>query len=339
MSEQANPNPPKSQSQTLSGAKPKGKVEGQVADAVMGHWADHYLPAWFRPYARLSRLERPIGWWLLLWPCLWSLAMALAASNRYFGGEAPISLTTALYYAGLFWIGAVAMRGAGCTYNDIVDHEIDASVERTRSRPLPSGQVSRKQAWLWLGLQLLIGLVVLLQFNSYTQILGLSSLLVVAAYPFMKRITHWPQLVLGLAFSWGGLMGWASVYGSLDFAPIMLYIACIVWTIGYDTIYAHQDKEDDVLIGVKSTALLFAEKTKLWLAFFYGLMIALMVVAFVSVDLGPFIWIGLSLAGAHLARQIIKLDINNGDQCLAMFKSNTNIGYLIIAGLLIEIWI
>lgn len=314
-------------------------VEGRVADAVLGHWADHYLPAWFRPYARLSRLERPIGWWLLLWPCLWSLAMALAASNRYFGGEMPISLTTALYYAFLFWIGSVAMRGAGCTYNDIVDFKIDASVERTRSRPLPSGQVSRKQAWLWLGLQLFIGLVVLLQFNGYAQILGLSSLLVVAAYPFMKRITHWPQFVLGLAFSWGGLMGWAVVYGSLDFAPIVLYLACIVWTIGYDTIYAHQDKEDDILIGVKSTALLFGDNTKLWLAGFYSLMIALMVVAFVSVDLGPFIWIGLGLAGIHLARQIIILDIDDADQCLALFKSNTNIGYLIVAGLLIEVWI
>ncbi|MCV6548662.1 MAG: 4-hydroxybenzoate octaprenyltransferase [Cohaesibacter sp.] len=319
--------------------KPDDEIEGRVADAVRGHWADHYLPVWFRPYARLSRLERPIGWWLLLWPCLWSLALAMAAGHRYFGGDMPISLSTALYYTGLFWIGAVAMRGAGCTYNDIVDHKIDAKVERTRSRPLPSGQVSRKQAWLWLALQLLAGLIVLLQFNPYTQILGLSSLIVVAAYPFMKRITHWPQFVLGLAFSWGGVMGWAAVYGSLDFAPIMLYIACVVWTIGYDTIYAHQDKEDDALIGVKSTALLFGEKTKLWLAFFYGVMIVLMVVAFVSVDLGPFIWIGLCLAIAHLARQIITLDMNDADQCLALFKSNTNIGFMILSGLLIEIWV
>ncbi|MCT4656103.1 MAG: 4-hydroxybenzoate octaprenyltransferase [Cohaesibacter sp.] len=317
----------------------KGDVEGRVADAVRGHWADHYLPVWFRPYARLSRLERPIGWWLLLWPCLWSLGLALAASNRYFGGEMPVSLSTAFYYALLFWIGSVAMRGAGCTYNDLVDYKIDAKVDRTRSRPLPSGQVSRKQAWLWLGLQLLVGLLVLLQFNDFAVKLGFSSLLVVAAYPFMKRITHWPQLVLGLAFSWGGLMGWAAVYGSLDFAPVVLYAACVVWTIGYDTIYAHQDKDDDALIGVKSTALLFADKTKHWLGFFYGLMIALMVISFVSVDLGPFIWIGLLLAAIHLARQIIILDISNADQCLALFKSNTVIGWMILAGLLIEIWI
>lgn len=308
-------------------------VEGQVADAVKGHWADHLLPAWFRPYARLSRLERPIGWWLLLWPCLWSMMLALAVEPA----AADLSPGTILRYWLAFWLGAVAMRGAGCTYNDIVDHKIDKMVERTRSRPLPSNQVTRKKAWIWLAIQLLVGLVALLQFNSYTILLGFSSLIVVAIYPFMKRITHWPQLVLGLAFSWGALVGWTAIAGVLALAPVLLYLAAIVWTIGYDTIYAHQDKEDDIMIGVKSTALLFADNTKAWLMGFYTIVVVLAAASFIAAGVAWPAFVGLGMAAMHMGWQIRILDINNADQCLSLFKSNTQIGWILAAGLLAAI--
>ena len=311
------------------------RIEGRVADAVRGHWADHYLPAWFRPYARLSRLERPIGWWLLLWPCLWSLTLAMATRNPAQLGSGPLPhWGLILWYGFAFWLGAVAMRGAGCTYNDLVDHKIDEQVERTRSRPLPSNQVTRRRAWIWLTIQLLIGLFVLLQFNRYTIILGICSLSVVAIYPFMKRITHWPQLVLGLAFSWGALVGWSAVAGSLATPPVLVYLGAIVWTIGYDTIYAHQDKEDDIMIGVKSTALLFADNTKIWLALFYAVMLAFMAAGFILAAVGWPAYIGLGLAAMHMGWQIHILDINNASQCLDLFKSNTQIGWLVFLGLL-----
>nr|WP_321458055.1 4-hydroxybenzoate octaprenyltransferase [uncultured Cohaesibacter sp.] len=308
--------------------------DGRVADAVRGHWADTLLPQWFRPYARLSRLERPIGWWLLLWPCLWSLTLAVATAQS---GSLP-SLERILWYGIAFWLGAVVMRGAGCTYNDIVDQDIDEKVERTRSRPLPSHQVSRGRAWGWLCAQLLIGLVVLLQFNEYTIWLGFASLSVVAIYPFMKRITHWPQLVLGLAFSWGALVGWTSITGQLTFAPVLMYLGAIVWTIGYDTIYAHQDKEDDVMIGVKSTALLFADNTRGWLIFFYGVMVLCMAASFAFSGVSWPAFLGLTVAAVHMGWQIWKLDISNASQCLALFRSNTQIGWIIFAGLLLSIW-
>ena len=308
----------------------KGNLEDRVADAVSGHWVDRYLPVGLRPYARLSRLERPIGWWLLLWPCLWSLTLAVSTIPA---DDLP-PVGGILWYGFAFWLGAVAMRGAGCTYNDLVDHKIDQKVERTRSRPLPANQVTRKRAWLWLGLQALIGLFVLLQFNSFSILLGFSSLIFVAIYPFMKRITHWPQFVLGLAFSWGALMGWAAIYGSLSFPPVFMYVAGVVWTIGYDTIYAHQDKEDDIMIGVKSTALLFADHTKHWLVGFYALMILLMAAAFLFSAAAWPAYLGLAAAMAHMGWQIWKLDIDSGDQCLDLFRSNTQVGWLLFAGLL-----
>ena len=310
-------------------------VEGRVADAVRGHWADTLLPSWFRPYARLSRLERPIGWWLLLWPCLWSLTLAVASSPA----ESLPSIEMILWYGVAFWLGSVAMRGAGCTYNDIVDQDIDEKVERTRSRPLPSHQVSRRNAWGWLIAQLLIGLFVLLQFNLYTIWLGFASLSVVAIYPFMKRITHWPQLVLGLAFSWGALVGWTAITGELDLAPVLMYLGAIVWTIGYDTIYAHQDKEDDVMIGVKSTALLFAENTRGWLIGFYGVMVVCVAACFAVANASWPAFAGLFVAAAHMGWQIWKLDISNAVQCLALFRSNTQIGWIIFVGLLASIWL
>ena len=306
-----------------------------MADAVRGHWVDTFLPAWFRPYARLSRLERPIGWWLLLWPCLWSLTLAVATLEAV---QLP-PVATILWYGAAFWLGAIVMRGAGCTYNDIVDHKIDEMVERTRSRPLPSNQVTRKKAWVWLAIQGAIGLLVLLQFNTYTVLLGFASLGVVAIYPFMKRITHWPQLVLGLAFSWGAMVGWTAITGSLSVSAVIMYAACIVWTIGYDTIYAHQDKEDDVMIGVKSTALLFAENTKAWLILFYFVMVSLMGASLIVSGVTWPAFVGLAIATMHMGWQIWILDINNGDQCLSLFRSNTQVGWLLFAGLLASIWV
>lgn len=234
----------------------------------------------------------------------------------------------------LFFIGAVAMRGAGCTYNDIVDVNIDNQVERTRSRPLPSGKVSRRKAWLFLVLQALAGLTVLLQFNSFTILLGLCSLAVVAAYPFMKRITNWPQFVLGLAFSWGALMGWSAEFGDVDEPAILLYVGAIMWTIGYDTIYAHQDKEDDAIVGVKSTARLFGENTKTWLIVLYSGALMCFAVAFANAQVPMPSMAGLIAAAVHMGRQIFVLDIDDGDQCLKLFRSNNQVGWLIFLGLI-----
>ena len=204
-------------------------------------WIDQIAPHWSRGYLKLARLDRPIGTWLLLWPCLWSIALASPANTA----TPPYDLLL------LFALGAMVMRGAGCTYNDIVDRDFDAKVTRTALRPIPAGDVTIRQAWLFLGLQLLIGLVILLQFNLVTVGLGLASVLLVVTYPFMKRITYWPQAWLGLTFNWGALMGWTAVTGSLGWPAVALYAAGFCWTLGYDTIYAHQDKEDDALIGVK----------------------------------------------------------------------------------------
>ncbi|NBN64452.1 4-hydroxybenzoate octaprenyltransferase [Microvirga tunisiensis] len=303
------------------------KDTGPVADAVKRHWVDTRLPPWARPYARLARWERPIGWWLLLWPCWWSAALAAMST----GAPWPDP-----WHLALFLVGAVAMRGAGCTYNDLVDEDIDARVERTRSRPIPAGQVSRTQAKIFLVLQALVGGLVLLQFNLFAILLGLASLLVVAIYPFMKRFTDWPQLFLGFAFSWGALMGWAAVYGRLDWAPIALYAGGIAWTIGYDTIYAHQDKEDDALVGVRSTARLFGGWTKPALAVLYGLATALFMLAAALVDAGPFAFIGLLLGAGHLLWQIVVLDIDDPDQCLRLFRSNTTYGWIVFAGFCAE---
>lgn len=307
-------------------------AQGRVADAPSGHWVYKTLPRRLWPYAQLARWDRPIGWWLLLWPCWWSAALAAIAYAS--PGEPLATLLPSPWYIVLFLIGAVAMRGAGCTYNDLVDQDIDMKVERTRSRPLPSRQVTRRQAWLFLVLQALVGLVVLLQFNDFAILLGICSLVVVAAYPFMKRITNWPQFVLGLAFSWGALMGWAATFGDLDPPAILLYCGSILWVIGYDTIYAHQDKEDDALVGVRSTARLFGEHTKYWLAGLYGGALMLFALAYAAAEAPMPALAGLLAAGAHMARQIKVLDIDDPDQCLKLFKSNSIVGWLIFLGLL-----
>jgi 4-hydroxybenzoate polyprenyltransferase len=302
------------------------RAGGSVADST-GNWVDTLAPAWLRPYLRLARLDRPIGSWLLLLPCWWSAALAAVAAHA----RAP-----SLLHLVLFFIGAFAMRGAGCTWNDIVDRDLDASVERTRSRPIPSGQVSVIQAAAFLVLQALIGLAVLLSFNLFTVGLGIASLAIVAVYPFMKRITYWPQIVLGLAFSWGALMGWAAAFGSLAAPPLLLYAGSISWVIGYDTIYAHQDREDDALIGIKSTALLFGARTKPMLALFYaGAVVLIGLAGFLAGARWPFA-LGLAAFAAHLAWQIARLDIGNPDNCLAVFKSDRDAGLILFAGLLLD---
>jgi 4-hydroxybenzoate polyprenyltransferase len=306
-----------------------GGFNGRVADAPSENWVYRILPPWLWPYAQLARWDRPIGWQLLMWPCFWSVALAAnaAAAQGLFSGSQT------LFHLFLYFIGAVAMRGAGCTYNDLVDHEIDMEVARTRSRPLPSGRVTRTKAKIFMVLQAFAGLLVLLQFNWLAVVLGMLSLAIVALYPFAKRFTDWPQFFLGLAFSWGALMGWAGIFGSLSFAAFALYLASVVWTIGYDTIYAHQDKEDDELIGVRSTAQLFGEQTRQWLIGLYGLTLILMVLAFVLAGVGMVAYLALLIAAGMFAWQIAKLDINDAAQCLGLFKSNTRVGLIVFAGL------
>jgi 4-hydroxybenzoate polyprenyltransferase len=298
----------------------------RVADST-GNWVDTAAPRWARPYLRLARLDRPIGSWLLLIPCWWSAALAAGIAHKL--SELPLDLA-------LFFIGAFAMRGAGCTWNDITDRDLDARVERTRSRPIPAGQVSVKQAFAFLLLQALLGLVVLLQFNRFAVLTGLASLLVVAIYPFMKRITWWPQVVLGLAFSWGALMGFAVTFARLDVTAVTLYAGSIAWVIGYDTIYAHQDVEDDALIGVKSTARLFGERTQAALVVFYGLAVALIGVALARAGSHFPAWVGLAAFAAHLCWQVVRLKIGDPVLCLKLFKSNRDAGLLLFAGLLAD---
>jgi 4-hydroxybenzoate polyprenyltransferase len=302
------------------------RIGGPVADAT-GNWVDTFAPVWVRPYLRLARLDRPIGSWLLLLPCWWSSGLAAIAAKE--ATPSPLHLL-------LFLVGAFAMRGAGCTWNDIVDRDLDGSVERTRSRPIPSGQVSVAQAAAFLILQATVGFCVLISFNGFAIALGIASLAIVAVYPFMKRITYWPQTVLGLAFSWGALMGWAAAFGRLDVAPVVLYAGSIAWVIGYDTIYAHQDREDDALIGIKSTALLFGERTKPMLGVFYGLAVALIGAAGLSAGGRVFFAFGLLVFAAHLVWQIIRIDIADPDHCLALFKSNRDAGLILFAGILLD---
>jgi 4-hydroxybenzoate polyprenyltransferase len=298
---------------------------GRVADST-GNWVDGVAPAWARPYLRLARLDRPIGSWLLLMPCWWSVGLAAVHARSEVN----------VWHLLLFFIGAFAMRGAGCTWNDIVDRDLDSRVERTRSRPIPSGQVTVASAAAFLVLQALVGLAVLLQFNRFTIYVGFASLAVVAIYPFMKRITYWPQIVLGLAFSWGALMGWAGAFGSLGLAPVLLYAGSISWVIGYDTIYAHQDREDDALIGIKSTALLFGPRTKPMLVLFYAVAVVLIGAAVALAGGGLLSWLGLLAFAAHLGWQIVRLDTADPVNCLRVFKSDRDAGLILFAGLLLD---
>ena len=298
---------------------------GRVADST-GNWVDGFAPRWTRPYLRLARLDRPIGSWLLLLPCWWSAGLAAVAAREQVN----------LLHVVLFFIGAFAMRGAGCTWNDIVDRDLDGSVDRTRSRPIPSGQVTVAAAAVFLALQAFVGLAVLLQFNGFAIACGIASLAIVAIYPFMKRFTYWPQIGLGLAFSWGALMGWAAVFGRLDLPAYLLYAGSIAWVIGYDTIYAHQDREDDALIGIKSTALLFGARTKPMLAVCYSLAVALLALAGWRAGAGVAFSLGLMAFAAHLSWQIKRLNIDDPVNCLVVFKSNRDAGLILFAALVID---
>jgi 4-hydroxybenzoate polyprenyltransferase len=302
------------------------------ADAVPTTWVDR-APTTLRPYLRLARADRPIGIWLLLWPCWWSILLAAPQTGTGFW-----STVWVLWLFVLFAVGAAVMRGAGCTYNDIVDRDIDAKVARTAGRPIPSGQVSVAMAVAFLALQLVIGLLVLIQLNWFSVVLGALSLVPIAIYPFMKRVTDWPQAFLGLTFNWGALLGWSAVTGGLAVTPVLLFAGCVLWTLGYDTIYAHQDKEDDALIGVRSTARLLASRTKPWLAGFYGGAWLLFLAAGGIAGLGIGYFVVQAAVAGHLAWQILRLDIDDGANCLSTFKSNRDLGLLmflaILAGIL-----
>jgi 4-hydroxybenzoate polyprenyltransferase len=300
-----------------------------VADAT-GNWVDRLAPAATRPYLRLARLDRPIGSWLLLMPCWWSAGLAAVAA-RAPGPD--------WWHVALLFVGAFAMRGAGCTWNDILDRDLDGRVARTRSRPIPSGQVSVKQAFAFLAAQALVGLGVLLQFNSFAILTGIASLAVVAVYPLLKRVTYWPQIGLGLAFSWGALMGWAAYFGRLDTPALLLYAGSICWVIAYDTIYAHQDREDDALIGIKSTALLFAERTKPILSAFFAAAVVLIGLAGWTAHAGPAFAIGLAAFAAHLVWQVRRLDIADPALCLRLFKSNRDAGLVLFGALIVDAWL
>jgi 4-hydroxybenzoate polyprenyltransferase len=305
-----------------------GSTPGAVIDAPRGNWVDALAPPGWRPYLRLSRADRPIGTWLLYIPCLWGLALAVAA-----GGARPFDLWIALGCG----IGAFLMRGAGCTWNDLTDREFDAAVARTRSRPLPSGQVTPRQAAVWMVVQAMLAACILFTFNGATVALGIASLALVAVYPFAKRFTWWPQVFLGLAFNWGALVAWTAHGGSLGWPAVLLWAAGIAWTLFYDTIYAHQDKEDDALIGVKSTARLFGDAgTKGWLRVFLAAAVLLMTAAVMAalVPAGasaPGLLLALGgvwVFGAHLCWQLVRLDTTDPANCLRLFRTNRDAGLL-----------
>jgi 4-hydroxybenzoate polyprenyltransferase len=302
------------------------------ADALRRHWTDALPRAW-KPFAQLSRLDRPIGWQLLVLPCWMGLAVARTGYGFYWPD---------LSYAFAFLIGAVAMRGAGCTYNDILDRDIDAKVERTRLRPLPSGAVSLRAAWIWLIAQCLIGLIVLLTLPRLAQIVSLIAIPLVALYPLMKRITWWPQAWLGIVFSWGALVGGAVVSQEqgVPLEAIALYAGCICWTIGYDTIYALQDREDDALVGVRSTARLFADKWRTWTSVFYVLALALWTSAAAVAGSGLIVAIALSLIGIALVWPMLQsVDDKSPETALAAFKRNALIGAAVLLAFALEpIW-
>jgi 4-hydroxybenzoate polyprenyltransferase len=302
-------------------------ADPSLPDAVKGHWAERSAPAGLKPYLRLARIERPIGWWLLLLPCWWSAALAAIAAGQPWPN--PVHCL-------LFLIGAVAMRGAGCTYNDIVDRDLDTRVERTRQRPLPSGQVTLKGALAFLAFQGILGLLVLLQFNAFAIATGFASLGIVALYPFMKRFFWMPQIVLGLAFAWGALMGWAAAFGSLDWAAILLYLGSIAWVVGYDTIYALQDIEDDEIAGIKSSARFFGENVKLGVGICYALTIVSITASLVLAGAGVPSFAGLSLFAVHLGWQVARIDRADGTGALRLFRSNRDAGLILFAAMTLD---
>ena len=296
------------------------------ADAT-GNWVDRYAPEALRPYLRLARLDRPIGTWLLLFPCWWSVALAEVSQSR------PYPNVT---YLALFAIGALLMRGSGCAFNDWADRDYDAAVARTAGRPIPSGQVSPEAALIFAAVLAFLAFFVLISFNGFTILLGIASLSLVFIYPFMKRFTYWPQVILGLAFNWGALMGWTAVKGSLDIAPVLLFIGSVCWTVGYDTIYAHQDAEDDASIGLKSTALKFGEDTITWVGAFYSAAIVFWVAAGFFAGTHLFFYMCIALVSLQLAWQISTLKIHDPQNCLWRFRSNRDVGVALFLGLVAD---
>ncbi|MEM7060935.1 MAG: 4-hydroxybenzoate octaprenyltransferase [Pseudomonadota bacterium] len=301
--------------------------DGRVSDATEANWVDAFCPVWSRPWLRLSRADRPIGTWLLLIPCLWAIAMA---ANWYGWAWLDIWLVVGST------LGAFLMRGAGCTWNDFTDKEIDAQVERTRSRPIPAGQVSPAGALGWGIIQACIAALILFTFNWTAIALGILSLALVAVYPFAKRFTWWPQVFLGLAFNWGAILLWAAKTGTVGLAPISLYLAGIAWTLHYDTIYAHQDREDDALAGVKSTALLFDEDTHKMLWMFTGITGTFAASAVLMAGGGWLSLLGVAGLVIHMAWQTLALDIEDPDQCLMLFRSNRTAGLILLAALVVD---
>lgn len=293
-----------------------------LPDAVAGQWLTRFTPAAWLPYIQLARLDRPVGWQLLLAPCWQSSALASLARHE------PLNI----WHLALFAIGAIAMRGAGSTFNDIADRDLDAQVERTRGRPLPSGRCSTRGAALFLVAQCLIGLAVLLQFNGFSVALGFGSLLLVAVYPFMKRVTSWPQAVLGLAFGWGALMGWAALAGSVSAPALLLYGAAIFWTVGYDTIYALQDTRDDAIAGIRSTARLFAGHVRQGVALLYLLCVICAALALAAAGAGLFSYAGLGAFALHLVWQTRQLDAPTPALALKLFRANRDAGFILFAG-------
>ena len=290
------------------------------SDIHPNDWVERRLPPRLQPYARLARLDRPIGTWLLLYPGWWGIALA---SQRW---PNPVLLV-------LFAIGAIAMRGAGCTLNDVADRDYDGQVARTRLRPLPSGAVSLRKAVIFLLLQLTIGAAVLFCLNRVTILCGVAVLVLIGTYPFMKRITYWPQVFLGLNFNWGALIGWTAVTGALAWPPLLLYVGGVFWTVGYDTIYAHQDKEDDIRIGVKSSAIALGAETRPWLFAFYGAALLLWSAAGHAAGLGAIYWVGLAAAAVQLAWQAARVATDDPGDCLRKFRSNRYVGWLMLAGI------
>ena len=284
-------------------------------------WVDRRAPSSLKPWLKLARVDRPIGVWLLMWPCWWSTA--LAADGAW---PDPRLLL-------LFLIGAFVMRAAGCVVNDIMDRDFDAQVARTRTRPLASGAISLTSALVFLALLLLVGLAVLVQLDRAAILVGAASLGLVALYPFMKRITYWPQVFLGLTFNWGALVGWAAVRGELGLPALVLYAGAIGWTIGYDTIYAHQDKTDDLAIGVKSTALYFGERTKLWVSGFYGMFLVGLVLAGALAGLAWPFYLLVAVAAGHVAWQVKTADLDDPASCQKRFVSNEQLGLIVFAGI------
>ena len=308
----------------VSGASPPGDSH-VLPDAVSRQWLVRATPHAWHPYIQLARLDRPIGYWLLVLPCWWSSALASVVA-----GERPD-----VFHLVLFLVGAIVMRGSGSTYNDIVDRDLDAKVERTRHRPVASGRVGVGAAKLFLVAQALIGFLVVIQFNLFTILLGIGSLAIVAVYPFMKRFSSLPQVVLGLAFAWGGLVGWAAHFGALAGPAVLLYAGAVFWTIGYDTIYAIQDARDDPAAGIKSTARLFGKRTQLAVGSIYAATFVLMEAALVvgGVADRPFAQIGVIGLGLHLTWQVLRIETDDPAGALRLFRSNRDAGLILFAGL------